>query len=237
MKGKIWYLVGFLILSVSVMEISCWLYPTRKTHAPTPDPRRTYMTEYDCQISSNILSPAGRKERLQLAFDQANTDLEIVYSEEYIPDTVVSWELKGMYMSWHWHTTGGPDPRFVFKSYTISVCSLSNVPPDEGVVLGWSSGRGMEGLAMGMILTGTIRFVYMPSDSMEIKVLLHEWGHMRDNLPHLCLSAGGGMDFDNHNQQDCLMAQTEIAECTGQWVDRNMHFCGICLDKLKKVTW
>jgi hypothetical protein len=77
----------------------------------------------------------------------------------------------------------------------------------------------------------------VPPDSMEIRILLHEWGHVRADLPHLCLPAGGGMDIDNHDEPDCIMARSEYAECTGQWVDRNMHFCGICLDELKRVTW
>lgn len=237
MRLKTQHLLGILIVVLWAMLSGCPRKDQNKTQTE-PDVERIFRTEYDCQLSYNILSPQWRGERVQEAFDPANTTLDIVRDEETLTDSIVSWDDKGLYMSWHWTMTSYPDLRLYYKSYTISVWILDQIPEEPGeFTLAWAAGMGVEAEAMGMILTGRIRDLFSPPDSMEIKVLLHEWGHMRADLPHLCLPDGGPMDVDNHDQPDCLMAQSEVAQCTGEPIDQNMHFCGRCIENLKAVVW
>lgn len=65
-------------------------------------------------------------------------------------------------------------------------------------------------------------------------VIIHELGHARADLSHLC------EDPFDHDAKDCIMAEDEIHPwCSPEWVNvlDNLHFCNKCRDKIRRVNW
>lgn len=85
MKGKRWFLVGFLILAVSVVMTSCKEDSDKKTTTPT-DTTRTFLMEYDHMVSYDVFSGVG-EDRVRNAFSRAKTSLNIHWSN-WISDQV-----------------------------------------------------------------------------------------------------------------------------------------------------
>lgn len=239
MKGKTWYLVGFLILSVLVMEISCWEYPERKTDAPEPDPRRTFPMEYDCQISYDIFSQ-GEWYKADSVFNAVNTNLSIHWSELGLDDEVVNYDSVQYYIWPHIEKTDTTAQQVIkHKSYMMAMQDAYDKDDPPGLVtIGWQTGEG-GGYTMCAIFVQAIRDNFFGSDIelMEIKTPIHEMGHMRANLTDLCDPNDLSQINPEHDDYSCVMGQGKIAPCTGQDVATNPHFCPMCIEKLKKITW
>lgn len=234
MKRKRWFLVGFLILSTLFMETSCWLTATRKTHAPTPDPRRTYSMEYDHMLTYDVFAYPGQQ-RAEAAFSAANTDLAIHFSDIIVPAVMWPYDSVQYYYDDYWTQVAG---RLVYKTYMIAIMDAWDKPPQPGggVLIGETRGGRMEGVAHSIIFVQAIRDVYGGDQNMESKTTIHEIGHMRAIASELCDENGVFMNPD-HNDSSCVMGQGKIATCTDKDLSINPHFCPMCIDKIKKVSW
>jgi hypothetical protein len=240
MKGKRWFLVGFLILAVSIIVTSCILWPERKTSTPTPDPRRTYSMEYDYMVSYDVFTITGQQ-RAEAAFSAANTDLAIHFSDVIIPAEMWPYDSLGYYYDDYWDTVfiPGTGTRLRYKSYLIGIQDAWGKPPQPGggVLIGETRGGRMEGVAHSIIFVQAIRDAYGGDQNMESKTTIHEMGHIRAIDSHLCDTTNIYIMNPDHNDSSCVMGQGKIATCTGQDLSINPHFCPICIDKVKKVSW
>ena len=233
MKGKMWFLIGFFIILVLAMGISCWEYPERKTDAPEPDPKRTFRMEYDYMWGYDVFAQGTQK--ADSAFSPANTDLVIHFDDIIEPAHVVDWESLGIYLSWYWEITGGPDPRFVYKSYMMAMQDADGKPSEQGEeMLGYTAAGGLEGLAHSVIFVQAIMDNYPGDQNMIDKTPIHEMGHIR-GLHDLCDT--NGIFNPEHDENDCVMGQGKYPVCTGQDVSINPHFCSACCDRVKQVEW
>jgi hypothetical protein len=236
MKRKNWTLVGFLILAMSFVDISCPLFVTRKTSTPMPDPWRIYSMEYDCQISYDILTQGWYK--ADSVFSAAKTNLSIHWSESGLESQEVYYDSVQYYIWPHMEKINpGPSQQIRYKSYMMAMQDAYGKPVTPGfTIIGWQTGSG-GGYTMCVVFVQAIRDNYFPPDDkiMEIKTAIHEMGHMRADLSDLC-DDYGGVNPD-HDDLSCVMGWAKICPCTGQDVATNPHFCQMCIDKLKKVFW
>jgi hypothetical protein len=235
-------LVGVLILSVSVMEISCKEPADDKTQVDG-DTTRTFQMEYDHMVGYDVFASPGES-YIRQAFDAASTKLDVTFSDGNIEPAIWKFDSLGYYYSNYWTTQyiPGVGTRLVYKSYLIAIKDAWNKPPEtkDVIMLGYTpkNDRGIEGIAQSVIFVQAIRDNYPGVTRMEYKVTIHEMGHARVDLTHLCLDSDPYVMNDNdHDLDDCVMGQGQVAPCTNMDLSINLHFCPKCRGKLKGVTW
>jgi len=194
--------------------------------------------EYDCQISYNVFG--GGTQKADSAFSPANTDVWVNYSEEGLTDSIVNWPKVTAYMSWHWELISGPVelgyPKLRYSSYMMAMQDATEKPSDEGEeILGCTFSPGACGYTCAVIFVQAIKNSFPEDQNMIDYVPIHEMGHMRGTLTHLCDEYG--MMRSEHNDSSCVMGQDKFAICTGKDVSANPHFCPMCIEKLKQVLW
>ena len=109
---------------------------------------------------------------------------------------------------------------------------------------------GQRGKAISLIYVDYVRSVAQSlglgeSELMEAAVI-HELGHLRADLSHLCYGDPYEVNFDyaHHNHEPlgaCIMSnrfpRPDCLESGDDGPLERIHFCGKCIDSLKKVTW
>lgn len=109
-------LAFFLVLLFTFFFSSC-----EKKEGEIPlDGRAIFIMEYDCQIGYNVF--AYGTEKADSAFPQANTDLDIFFSDIIDPALVVPYESLGYYIDDYWETIylPGEGTILAYKSYMDS---------------------------------------------------------------------------------------------------------------------
>jgi hypothetical protein len=72
------------------------------------------------------------------------------------------------------------------------------------------------------------------------KSVIHELGHARAKLTHLCYfneEDSTWYQSSDHDDPACVMGQARIAPCTGYDLTVDPHFCPACCNRLKRVNW
>jgi hypothetical protein len=239
MKERRWYLVGILIACVSLMDISCKEESDDKIQVDS-DTECTYQMEYDHMLSYDVFAPPGES-CIRQAFSEASTELDITFSDDDIPAAIWPYQELGAYYYPYMtrQIVEGVGEMLVHKSYLIAIQDASGKPPepDGSIMTGYTIDKGKEGAATSVVFVKAIRDNHPNNQRMEYKVTIHEMGHARASLTHLCLDNNPNIMSDEHDTADCVMGQGEISTCTGLDLTVLLHFCPKCREKIKKVSW
>lgn len=227
MKGKTWFLVGFLIILILVLQVSC--ENDEETPVTTDgDTTRSFQMEYDHMWSYDALSGAG-EDRARNAFSPAKTSLNIYWSN-WIDDQVWNYRDLDEYVKTYAQRTNG---LFDHQCYLLALGEVTNLLPSN--MGGATRDDGIQGKARSFIFVHNIRQYYPTYEEMVHKVVIHELGHARANLSHLCID--DTTMSDEHDLNDCVMAQGRYATCTGYDVTAYLRFCNKCINRIHAVKW
>ena len=230
MKQRTWCLAGLLILCVSVMESSCWEGTTTKRDVD-PDTTVVFMMEYDHVWSYDVLDYSG-EQRLGDAFSPSGTELDI-YVSNFISDDTWNYDSMSYYIDVYAEKTNG---QYDHKCYLLALGEVTNIPDPPGkITVGLTSNPGEEGEVTSINFVYRIRQLYPDYEKMVHQVTIHELGHARAYLTHLCLD-DSTMSPD-HDNEGCVMAEGRYAACTGQDVTEHLRFCNKCINNLAKAKW
>jgi len=138
-------------------------------------------------------------------------------------------DLKNVYVPIYAEITNG---RYDHQCYLLALGEVTNLPDEEMAGETWNEGQ--EGRVASFIFVYNIRQRYPGYEKMVHKCVIHELGHARALLSHLCV---GSSMSPEHDLEDCVMAQGRYAQCTGWDVTQNLHFCNMCLNNIHAVKW
>lgn len=202
-----------------------------------PDSRTWYTPEYDYKAGYDVFT---LYQVAVNAFASCRTDLSITFDDVITPAEEVRYDSIGWIMDYYSQTTGGIDPQFACGSYLLAIKDAYNKPsiPGLGEILGVTFDTG-SGYAWAAIFVQAIMDNYPGDERMLIKTAIHEMGHMRAYLSHLCYSPDTLHWYmsSDHDDVSCVMGTGKIAMCTGQDLTVNPHFCPKCCDRLGQVGW
>lgn len=218
-----------IILSISILTIIIILSNCSKK--PEDEYSRvTYEVEFDHQVSADIIAAAGQgafENKVGNAFDRAEDGArtfvslradDASFNNRALPDEIIPYDEIGLYTATH-RRLNGSTPEI--PGYLVLLKDVSNQPnPNE-------NGYSVVGPSGWSILV----WDKCGSTEERIKVIIHELGHQRTSLTHLCEYPG------NHNRDDCVMGQGIIASCTGENLVNNPRFCNTCELKIRTITW
>lgn len=198
----------------------------------------TFSFEYDYMIGYDVFASTNYAD---VVYATCNTNLDIGFDENNIPATSIDWSLLvatmknhrqkylpstcddfiyPAYLAGFTETTNTPDPAFVYYGVTFFPPSNCSSVSDRFVA----------------IFGQTIQSVpNVNNQKLLEKTVIHELGHCRGILTHLCLS--GTTQHPAHNDPACVMGQGTVAPCTGLDVYQNPKFCPADIAFLKNVTW
>jgi len=184
----------------------------------------TFTIEYDHQVSYDCLMYGTRK--VDNAFDEANTALEFV-SDDTLEDCYISEADLRLYFFNHVER----DSTGVNRKYPGYLCGIQGLLDSiSGEVLDTVAGESTQGQGYSFVCVQVTGFgLYLD------KAIIHELGHQRASLSHLCLDANTMNPA--HNDSSCVMGQRETAICTGKDLTWDPHFCPACRNTIKNVSW
>ncbi len=229
MKRNLRYLMVLSIITISLLDVSCPKDSSDDKINVTTDTTRTFNMEYDHMESYDVFNGVGQ-DRVKNAFEPAKTNLNIAWSN-WIDDQVWDYRyLDSLYVTTYADRTNG---LFDHKCYLLAMGEVIHLPvPDIG---GATRDDGIQGKVRSFIFVYNIRQHFPDYEEMVHKVVIHELGHARASLTHLCI-------FDNtmspdHDFEDCVMAEGRYATCTGYDVTVYLHFCNKCINEIQAVKW
>lgn len=194
---------------------------------PTTSTGRRYQIEYDHQVNQTCF-PWGL-DRAKHAFVKAKTDLDIIYDDETLADELVRLSDRFNYVADHRQLIGSNG---VYPAY---LCGIRQFSEDDGTLIDTIAGRTWPaGANKGWSLVCSWLAFNHGWNYMD-KVAIHELGHQRTDLTHLCLD-----DFNmspDHSAVNCVMGWGPTAKCTGRDLTLNPEFCDYCCDAIRMVSW
>lgn len=207
--------------------------PGQSSEQP-PDGRSWFQPEYDHMFGYNVF-PNYDVTYIAEVFEPCNTDFDILTSDVIYPVEEVMFDSLFNYAVEHAIQYQG---EFINKAYILALPDALETPPGY---LGITTYGGDPGIAASFIFVQAIRDAY-PGDTSKIEyVVIHECGHLRANLTHLCIetSPGSGVWEMNpdHDDPRCVMSQWPYSLCTLYDVTINPRFCPADRERLKRVTW
>ena len=215
MKEKL--LVLFLLVGL-ILVWGCGSTPTTQTNG------RKFTLEYDHQESWTCF-PWGL-ERPKKAFEEASTVLNVVYDNTTLTDSLIPYLDRFKYHIAHrqWDA----DSNCVYPGYLCGIKAYAN---EIGVLIDTIAGLTWMDIPRFSYVCGYVASSWNYRD----KTAIHELGHQRARLSHLCLDEYS-MNPD-HNAEDCVMGNGELAICTGENLVFYPEFCPACRDRIKAVDW
>lgn len=124
-------------------------------------------------------------------------------------------------------------------AYILALPDALDKPNPEA--LGITINGGQKGVAASFIFVQAIRDEYPGDISIIEYAVIHECGHLRDSLSHLCEEYPAGSNqwymSSEHNHNRCVMANGPYSPCTLYWVNTNPLFCDSCRVRLWSVDW
>lgn len=189
---------------------------------------KKFTIEYDHQISYECFPWSDGPERARKAFKKADTELDIKYDQITLTDSLIKLSQRLIYHNDHrqWEEPNTP----VYPGY---LCGIKAFTYENGVTIdsiaGWtyySSSSPRWSFVCGLVT---------PDWSFRDKTTIHELGHQRVNLSHLCIDQY--TINPDHNTDNCVMGQGAIASCTNKDLTNNPEFCGNCCNAIKSVSW
>jgi hypothetical protein len=201
---------------------------------------KTMHIEYDCQSSYNIgADTLDTFARLAAAFHIADTDTDFLWDEMNMQDSLILESQLGFYHYLHWQGTPG------YNMHLLGIRGLVYNPN----YLGGESASGPFGWSF-VFVKDICDHASLKPDLAISKVSVHELGHQRGELTH-----ASGNDPEHpphpelHDSPFCVMNQDLSYEGnndndpnndpTGlkRWFDANPHFCDMCVNAIKNVSW
>ncbi len=221
------YLLAILIAAVPCLGHKCGP-PPPPPPPPPPDTLSIFEFEYDWMDGWDAFT-TGSEHWVTEAFRDAKTHLWIVESNELDYVVYNFSQLDSLVRSWGDTLNDGTWDR---TCYLVSLGNVEGLEPED--LMGLATWKGVEGRATVYIFLQNIKRLYPNESRMVPRVIIHELGHARANLTHLC------EDPANHDADDCIMAEEEIHPyCSPEWVNvlDNLHFCDKCCNKIYRVKW
>ena len=121
-------------------------------------------------------------------------------------------------------------------AYILALPDALNKPDPEA--LGITINGGQKGIAASFIFVQAIRDEYPGNISIIEYAVIHEIGHLRADLTHLCEPVGEEWVMSaDHNHNRCVMANGPYSPCTLYWVNTNPLFCDKCRERIWSVDW
>lgn len=188
---------------------------------------KKFTIEYDHQVSYDCF--VWGTTEVENAFEAANTILEFVQDDINLPDSAVMFSQLLSYYRDHVDTNVNGIP--LYEGY---LCGIEALTDDNGNVLEiyWGATYHLPGpYSHSFICTDIV-----PGDCLE-KTVIHELGHQRAGLPHLCWDDSNTVMNPFHTGIDCVMGKDRWSTCTGENLCSNPHFCIGCRESLKSVSW
>jgi hypothetical protein len=185
---------------------------------------KVFTIKYDHQISYDCLRYGTRN--IDNAFNEANTSLEFMYNDT-LTDSYISEADLGSYFFEHVER----DSTGVNRKYPGYLCGIRALLDSiSGDFLDTVAGESTLGQGYSFVCTEVADFLWYLD-----KHIIHELGHQRAALRHLCLTTD--IMSPLHDDSACVMGQGETAICTGKDLTREPQFCPACLNTIKQVTW
>ena len=214
-----------------------WGSPGDVTEQP-PDGRTIFFPEYDYMEGYDVFQ-YGQTYAIN-AFDPCNTDFWAFYDEVITPVRQIRWDSIGWYVVNQWsRTTGGSNPSFDYKAYMCAIKDAYDRPPGESGTLAYTVDGGAEGYTWSVIFVQAITDRF-PGDQGAIEhTTIHEMGHMRADLTHLCYTLDSviWLMSPDHDDSSCVMGEEKISRCTNKDLSINPHFCPACCGRIMHVQW
>jgi uncharacterized protein Usg len=194
---------------------------------PGPTNGKTFTIEYDHQVSYDCFV-WGRTD-VENAFKVANTVLEFINDDTDLPDSSVKFSQLLSYYQGHVDTNANGTP--VYEGY---LCGIEALTDDNGNVLDiyWGATYYLPGPYSHSFIC-----MHIVPAGCDNKTIIHELGHQRAGLPHLCWDDSNTVMNPFHTGNDCVMGKDRFSTCTGANLCSNPHFCIGCRESLKSVSW
>lgn len=195
---------------------------------PTQTMGRTFTIEYDYQLNWNCF-PWGL-ERTEDAFKEAGTALKIIHDDSSLTDELVGYFDRFTYHRDHrqWDV----DTNGIYPGY---LCGIEGFADQNGLLIDSIHGYTWMDVPHHC-------FSFVCGDPASIlgwsywdKTAIHELGHQRAHLSHLCID-DHNMNTD-HNADNCVMGNGIYSICTGKNLTSHPGFCENCRDAIKAVSW
>jgi hypothetical protein len=219
MKEKL--LVLFLLGGL-VLVWGCSETPVDQTNG------RKFTLEYDHQVNCDVLG--WGKNEVEDAFQQANTTLEFEYDDIDLPNSWI--RIDSLYEYYIAHVKRDSSGAVMYPGYLCSIertCDAVGNPLD--MFWGYTYSQTGPGIGHSFVVYGNPSLPY----GCRAKVTIHELGHQRAGLTHLCLN--DTTMNPAHNDSACVMGQGETATCTGMDLCSMPHFCANCRNAIGNIGW
>ena len=211
-------------IAIVFVLLVCNCVPVAEDHYD----RVEYELEYDNQVSADLIGAVGESnftKKTAFAFDR-NEDGARTFTHYFadnsstlgkpLDDDDLFFNELGSYTVSNRQVEGGVS---VLPAYVVIVKNVVDAQNIDG-----ASVTGPEGWSV-------VFWDQCESDDHRMKVLIHELGHQRTTLTHLC------EDRSNHDRDDCVMGQGIISPCTGKNLINTPRFCPKDELKLRDITW
>jgi len=194
-----------------------------------------FQPEYDFMFGYNVF-PNFDVTCVADVFAACNTYFDIVSSDIIYPAESVAFD---SLLNYAYHHSIKVNGELINGAYILALPDAPGKPNSNA--LGVTISPGDPGIAASFIFVQAVRDAY-PGDASKIEyAVIHECGHLRANLSHLCseTSPGSGVWEVNpdHNDSRCVMSNWPYSSCTLYDVTVNPHFCPADRERIKKVTW
>jgi hypothetical protein len=214
-------ITALLLVSITTLLFGC------EINDPSYTGEINFTLEYDHQESWECF-PFGLSRALT-AFDKADTFLDVVTDNTDLPDMLVPFVERQTYV--YHHRQLDQDSMGVYPGY---LCGIKAFADEYGIIIDTllgltrvaGPGKGWSFVCSRNCDTGLL----------TDKTAIHELGHQRANLQHLCLDFGT-MDTLHHNAVNCVMGHGAIATCTAEDLISYPEFCDYCCDALRAQGW
>jgi hypothetical protein len=195
----------------------------------TPTNGKVFTIEYDHQISYNVLFGID-KSAIEQAFEQANTELDFEYDDEDLPNYWV--RLDSLYEYYIEHVKRDSLGTVMYPGYLCCIQRVRNSwgnPLDQFWGFTYHLPTPRVGHSFVVLGNPTIPF------ECRAKVTIHELGHQRCIVTHLCLN--DTTINPEHNDSTCVMGKGKIPTCTDKDLCNDPHFCQACRNAIGSVSW
>jgi hypothetical protein len=225
MKQRRAFLMTILLTGALSISNGCKEDPKPTIIEEPTDTLRNFNVEYDWVHDWDVLV-SHSDEYVTDAFGDAKTALWINKDED-LGDLVCEYDSLESYAKLWGDTL--EDGKWARTCYMVSLGYVEGLP--SGGLFGETAWPGQKGKATVFIFMQRINCYYQNNAKVNAWCVIHELGHGRARLTHLCEQE------EDHDSYDCVMSQDKIAWCTNRDVTGKLDFCDKCRDKIRSVRW
>lgn len=203
---------------------------------------KTMHIEYDCQQDWEL--PSSSFAKLTAAFHVADTDTDFFRDEVALPEECIWWDSLPRYRAIHFSNTPP------YNMHLLAIKGLWDNSAKQGITIGASIPGP---LGFSFIFMGDI-YDWHPDHALLVAALttVHEFGHQRADLTHASVVHYDPLNpphpelhdspFCAMNQDICYTGNNDNDPNNDppglkRWFDWNPHFCDMCVDSIKNISW